>query len=274
MYAINEIRAALPVDLSPTPHSHWLVKNRECSAAVDAVNSHLSGGTGSYAVEQLKVAVNRDIFRCTLTERPLRFVAKTFPMGSIKQQISSYKRYGPTEARNLIEARKRNLPVPELYGFGWQQRGFRIKRTMVLIEDLQGFSPLTTIQNVTDEMAQLAILRPVADALLNLYAAGCNHIDLSVSNIFVNDRNPANIRLIDFMYVVYLPAGSTNVLAFHAAYLSDSLRQYGVAEKTCREWAKELFSRGVIAAAPGELISKYDSFRGRRLSRKQRLALT
>ena len=273
MRGIDSIRTALPIELSSDSNTRWLVKDQGWGAVAAAVDTHLAGAAGAFTVEQLKTAANRDIFRCSISDPPARVIAKTFPMRSLKQQLSRYKRYGPEEARNLIEARKRALPVPDVYGFGWQQRGPLVKRTLVLIEDLQGYSPLSRIEAVGDGDAHIAMLRPVGKILLALHAAGCNHIDLGADNIYVNDSDAGDVRLIDFMYAAFLPAPSATVLAFHAAYVSDSLQHRGVADETCRAWATELFGSSEVDADIDELLQHYDNFRGRGLSRKDRLAL-
>ena len=273
MRGIDSIRAALPIELSSGTTTRWLLSDRFWAAAASAVDAHLEGAAGDFTIEQPKSATNRDIFRCSVIDPAVRVIAKTFPMRTLKQQLYRYRRYGPTEARNLITARARGLPVPEFYGFGWQQRGVLVKRTMVLIEDLQGFSLLSTIENISSEDGKLTMLRPVAETLLSLYAAGCNHIDLGAENIFVSDTDPMDVRLIDFMYAAFLPAPSTTVLAFQAAYVSDSLRDWGVEESTCRQWAIELFSRDEVVAEVEGLVEQYDNFRGCALSRKERLAL-
>lgn len=273
MRGIDSIRAALPIELSSGTTTRWLLSDRCWAAAASAVDAHLEGVAGDFTIEQLKAATNRDIFRCSVIDPAVRVIAKTFPMRTFKQQLYRYRRYGPTEARNLIVARERGLPVPELYGFGWQQRGLLVKRTMVLMEDLQAFSPLSVIENVNSEDAKMTMLRPVAETLVSLYVAGCNHIDLGAGNILVSDADPMDVRLIDFMYAAFLPAPSTTVLAFQAAYVSDSLRYRGVAESTCRQWATELFSRSEVDSEVERLVEKYDDFRGCPLSRKERLAL-
>jgi tRNA A-37 threonylcarbamoyl transferase component Bud32 len=270
---IDSIRAALPIELSSGTTTRWFLSDRCWTVAASAVDAHLEGVVGNFTIEQLKTAANRDIFRCSIIDSAVRVIAKTFPMRTLKQKLCRYKRYGPSEARNLIAARKRGLPVPAICGFGWEKRGLLVKRTMVLMEDLQGFSPLSVIENVNSEDAKMMMLRPVADALVSLYVAGCNHIDLGAENIFVSDAAPMDVRLIDFMYAAFLPAPSTTVLAFQAAYVSDSLRYRGVAESTCRQWAVDLFSRNEVDAEVEGLVEKYDNFRGSRLSRKERLAL-
>ncbi len=118
MRGIDSIRADLPIELSSGMTTRWLLSDRCWTVAASAVDAHLQGVAGNFTIEQLKAAANRDIFRCSVIDSAVRVIVKTFPMRTLKQKLYCYKRYGPSEARNLITARKRGLQVPAIYGFG------------------------------------------------------------------------------------------------------------------------------------------------------------
>ncbi|MBT3379580.1 MAG: hypothetical protein HN742_22300 [Lentisphaerae bacterium] len=248
--------------------TRWLLQSEAWRPMAEGVSRHIAGVPSGLTVTQLKLEKNRDIFRCSTTDRTC--VAKTFPMKSLKQRLSRYRRYGPLEAANLIEARRRGINAPEVHGFGWRSRGPLIYRTIVLMEDLGSHVTLSSLVGGADSTTPRgSLLETIADLLLDLYRAGCNHIDLNPNNILISPED-GDVRVIDFMYASYLAGPSTTVLAFHVAYLSDGLARCGLPEGDITEWAQRLLAG---AGCSQDLWPLYSTFRQQRLSREERLRL-
>lgn len=266
MQIATEVSTALKVRLPSDTGAQWLLKDPSWAAAAAAANRHLALGCGP--IEQLKIGRNRDIFRLDHPDFPVSCIAKTFPMSTLKQKLLRYRRYGPAEAVNLLRATARDIRAPELYGFGWQQKGPLVERTMVMMEDLRDYTALAELQGDSLQRA----LDGLGEVLLGLYRGGCNHIDLGPGNILVSNDD-ADVRLIDFMYTAFLPYPNAQVFAFHTAYVSQGLQSLGIAESCYREWAHQLFRSGQVDASASDLMTDYELFIKCRLSRKERLAL-
>ena len=89
-----------------------------------ATDALLCDGQDSQRAEILKKADKRLIFRLKSprVDYPHQsVVVKAFPMTgklnytALKLRLLRYRRYGPSEARNLLEAARRGLPVPQVF---------------------------------------------------------------------------------------------------------------------------------------------------------------
>lgn len=245
MRGIADIAEFLPVE-STTGRIQWRLVDADWVPAAQAAASVLRGrGDG----ETLKRSEKRHVFRGSGA------VAKAFFMRTWRQKLWRFSRYAPREVRNLLEARRRGLPAPKPYGLGWHKRGPFVETTIVLMEDLVGHTALTDM-DITDEL-----LHTVGNRVVDLYRAGCNHIDLGTDNILVDEYG--DVRVIDFMHVAFLPEPSDEVLAYNAAYLSQSLQRVGVSEPRCRKWVEYL----------GAPMDRYEHYLANSLTREERLAL-
>ena len=240
----------------------WLEWARRAEAAV-------AGQRGS-DVEVLKEARRRLIFRLRQGERSI--VVKAFPMGGFRHQFLTHGRYGRAEACSLLEACRRGLPVPGVYGLGlWRRWGF-VRCTMVMMEDL---APRRTVRDLLtlagpDQARCAAILDSTIDLFVNLYLTGCKNIDVNAGSILLTD-DLSDLRVIDFQYTRFLDHPSPKALTLQAARFT----------MTCSKWHEGLplepWVCSVLARAGvrhrGRWLNVWRGFHARYVSRWQRMTI-
>ncbi len=225
----------------------------------------------------LKRAANRLVVRLPrldgLAAGPASVVVKAFPMRRVRQALlGRYRRYGPMELVQMATARERGLPVPMVHGYVERRLGgLAVTNTALIMEDL---APARSVRDALEKPASSAerdaALACAHTALLQLHAAGCNHIDLDGKHILLPTGARPEAQIIDFMYARFDPAPSLNSFCFMVAYFADSVASL-LPEDVLGEW----LCRVVLAtgADPEGLLRAVAGYRGRRLSRQARLAL-
>jgi serine/threonine protein kinase len=246
----------------------WQWKDDTLANLAEPIGKTLNAPDSIAAGDILKQDTNRFIIRHhTDMPSPSSVVVKTFPMAKLKQRLWRYKRYGPTETANLIEALKRGLPVPELFGCFSQRRAGMTLSTGLVIEDFVG------ARSVLDELSSNPFTSEISAALcqllVKLHNCGCNHIDLNLNNIFLGETG--ELKLIDFMYVAYHDCGSTRILAFQTAYVINGLTRCGASDEQVEGLIDALVDE--LALTRSEFATIVQSFQGRKLPRKERLEL-
>lgn len=273
------IASALPVQVR-TPQWHlWFLRDRTWLDFLPCLQQYLAAPASARPAEVvvLKSGVRREVLRWSLAAGgnglPATVVVKCFPVTSLKMGLYSWRRYAPAETANLLEAARRDLPTPRVFMYGEVRRHFLVRSTTIVMQDFAGLVPLAGPLGAAAARGQdpQPWLDAVADLLLKLYRAGCNHIDLNPLNLLVHPADPRELRLIDFHYVRYQAAPSLNILAFHLGYFSAGAREW-IADERLARWAETVLQR---AGAPDPTAARqqFRVYRDARLSRQERLRL-
>ncbi|MBT3287839.1 MAG: hypothetical protein HN380_10885 [Victivallales bacterium] len=188
--------------------------------------------------------------------------------------LGRYRRYGPAELEHLLLARKKGVPVPQVYGYAEKRlAGLMVTNTAVMMEDFSGAETLGGVlasqPTLKEEEAALAV---AGSLLLRLHAAGCNHIDLNAGNIFLPTESLPEGGVIDLMYACFHPIPSLNTLCFMVGYLANSMAFHIPADRI-DHWIAEVIAASEGANRQAHWLDVVSAFRGRRLSRHERLAL-
>ena len=249
-----------------------------------ATDALLCDGQDSQRAEILKKADKRLIFRLKSPQGDSphqSVVVKAFPMTGklnytgLKMKLFRYRRYGPSEVRNLLEADRRGLPVPQVFGYGQMRRGPLVLNTMVMMEDL---APRRRIGVLLGEAQgqdhrQERLLDRLLPVFVQLYLKGCNHIDVNVDAIWLSDNPQMDLKINDFQFARFLDKPSRKVLMFEAASFARSCWCEGVAPKILYAWGE----RVVTAAGIKNTSYWLEIYRGflhnLDLSEAQRLAI-
>ena len=186
------------------------------------------GGEDQQGVEILKKGTRRLIFRLKGTEpnaAEQSVVVKSHRLSGLRKPLLRYRRYGPSEVRNLFEAAKRGLPVPKVFGYGELRRWWLVVDMMIMMEDLAPRRTAATWLRETKNQTQrqVEILDRILELFVRLYRAGCNHIDVNDKSIWLSD-DPADVgKISDFQYTRFLDQPSAKVLMLQAAYFSPDI---------------------------------------------------
>jgi hypothetical protein len=175
-----------------------------------------------------KNELRRLIFRLEVPDGKPDVVVKGFPLKKWKYKIR-YKQYAYNEALNLIVAKQRGLPVPDVFGLGCGFRRGLLSWVAVIMEHVP-FPCMRDnfIRGLSDAEA-LENLRRTIPSFRKLYLAGCNHIDFGPHSIMLAPDSAAKDVLIDFQYAGFVNAPDQNILAAQLGY-------FGWAVGTNRAW--------------------------------------
>lgn len=276
MITSKSIYPELPVVVPGNAGFRWFLCGNDFASWAWRAEDFLLGESATDAIEPLKCATNRIVFRIggiDGDDSPATVVAKAFPMSTLKQRLYRYRRYGPMEVGNLLEGARRDLPVPTVWGFGLQRRLGMVLASVVLMEDIAPRLPVAELLRSSAQKPDRLdrILAIVGDVLLQLYRAGCNHIDLHHHAIWIDETLEGQPKVIDFQYVRYLRRPSLNVFMFMASSFTRLCLEF-IPEPTLDAWMEE-FLRGAGVKEVGRWLDLCRKYRSLRLSRACRLAL-
>ena len=239
-------------------------------------NRQMTCDTPGEDVEILKKSPRRLVLRLKSAEADTpekSIVTKGFPMLSLKERLLRYRRYGPAEVRNLLEASKNNLPVPRVFGYGQIQRWRLVLGTIIMMEDLAPRQPVGELLKKTQgqPQQQAKILEQTVKLFSQLYLAGCNHIDTNSHSIWLGENLTDGEAISDFQYVRFLKRPSIKPLLCQAALFARSCSPMVPAE-VLQNWIEKVVVAVDVNNAT-HCLKVYNRFRERKLSRAQRLAL-
>ncbi len=242
MLVPGSIKKKLPVCHRRGRGVSWCLEGDHLRATADAAAGCMQNPARITQNDLLKQKRNRLIFRLCGRGSGAGFpsvLVKSFPMHNLKQRLYSYRRYGPREAANLLEAAARNIPVPCVYGYGIVTGGATVSSTAVMMEDLGDNRAIGTLLAAPglSEDEKMGILNRAGNLLIRLFEGRCNHIDLNAQSMHLGP-SPTDDRLIDFHYSVFLKKPSLSVLLFHLAYFSDALGT-AVSDDMCEAWVRK-----------------------------------
>lgn len=247
----------------------WRLAEQRWRRFIEPADRVLAGERGpADDVQVLKEGPNRLVFRLAAGGESV--VVKAFPMGSLKQRLLRYRRYGPAECRNLLAAAALGLPVARVLGFGLRRRWGLVRSSMVMLEDLAPRQPIVALlrQSAGNAARQRALLDAAGGVLLALYHAGCHNIDFNAGSVLL-DESLGDARMIDFQYARFLRAPSPAVLLAQMGRFALSCRQRAP-NLPVDEWAEALIARAGLGE-PQRQLAAFRHWAGREHSRRKRL---
>ena len=197
----------LPITVNMPGGFRWHLADIRWKEWAERANQRIVGERDDQPdVELLKKATRRLIFRLKASgtdSSEQSVVIKSYRMSGLKRRLFRYRRYGPSEAQNLLEAAKRGLPVPEVFGYGQLQQWLLVLDTMIMMEDL---APRRSAAELLREakgqrQRQAEILDRILELFVRLYRTGCNNIDVREDSIWLSEDPSETGKIIDFHYV-------------------------------------------------------------------------
>lgn len=230
--------------------AYWRSIDESWRPSVALATRRITGREAIPANELLKRGPRRLVFQQeTSVPEFQRVVVKAFPLDTLRHRWRHAK-YGRAEATNLLAARKRGLPVPRIFAFGWQRRWGLVAWNALIMELVDGRPMKEHLVNA-DEVAKRELLWRVLPLFRRVYELGCNHIDLGPHAILLG-RSPAEDCLIDFQYCRFLPQPDPKTFAAQAGYFAWCLTtHWNLAPRDMVvEWFEALLSIVSLSNAP------------------------
>ena len=208
-------------------------------------------------VDILKRGRRRSIFRIDLELGS--FIIKAFPLEKYYDKIR-YKKYGFSEARNILRSNEIGIPTPLCYGYFERKSGLLIDNCGIIIGYLSGYTQLDSIVKVEPGKIYLAL-----PAFVQMYRFGVNHIDASLYNIFIADRD-SRYSLIDWQYCTFTkPFNEIQLIVQASHFLKTSKIQ--IESPIWCGWIEKMYE----AVSPK--ISKEDFFSHIKLLQPQKISI-
>ena len=171
-------------------------------------------------INYLKKVGKRKIF-CVNTRKPSTVVKGFLFDDSFTKKLIRHKLFALDEASNLIIAKNRGLPVPDVYAFAQMKKGLLCTQNLVAMEFLEGGAHPSDIfrKNIESHHAWEHVMDRVGKLILKLYFAGCNHIDAHGYSFIIDDHDESNDKIIDFQYAVFYEKPMPNILSHHLSFM-------------------------------------------------------
>ena len=269
--------AELPIVIRMPGGFRWYLAQRDWEGAARLANGQRRAeGSGAEGAEILRKARRRLVFRLNLGRRglgPATVVVKAHRMESLKRALFRHSRYGPQEIGNLLEATRRGVPVPRVYGYGQGRSGILVRDMMIIMEDMASRKPVGELLAGAGGCVerQKEIMARAGRLLVGLYEAGCNHIDTNGNALWIDEDESTDDRIIDFHYACFLDKPSPMSLMSAAAVLWRSCRE-SLAEELFEGWLKQLSQEAKIGDFQ-TMLRECREFVARDMTRAQRLAI-
>jgi len=261
----------------------WLCKSdySKIGTSITSIIEKISKGQDLPNVEVLKKNRNKIVFRYTTPDECLpSVIVKVFYIDTFIRRLK-YHKYGLDEAVNLLIARDKGVNTPEVYGYGkiCDILGME-KISIILLEDLMGFSTIGKLFEISNENQWNKIFYKTESLFVDLYNAGCNHIDVNLGSVMMSD-NAANdeVFLLDFQHARFYDVPSLEVLMFETGYFAKGCSNW-IPKEIVDLWLENILKKvGIDAIDQKRKLkerSEYyfqatDAYReGGRLSRKHR----
>lgn len=228
---LREFKDELPAHVAG-PASKWCVKDIILADTLQNISDLISNPELIKTPDLLKQAKRRLVFTHTVDN--LKYVIKAFPLDSIEKKLQ-HKKYAYSEARNMLRAQRLGIPSPELFGLGYQKRHLLINYNALLMEYLPYSSMEKKLNDCGDILGRLSLLQAAYPLFRILYETGCNHIDFKPGSIHMDD---AELKVIDFQYVIYVRQPSLMILAAQAGHFAwdVSVRNNWVTMEKMQKW--------------------------------------
>ena len=138
-------------------------------------------------------------------------LVKGFPLTKMKDRLR-YRKYAIAEATNLIQAKKRGLPVPTPHAIGLC-RGFRADFNAVVMDYLPYLSMRDLFLSPLAQDARKQLLTRVSPLIKTLYFEGVNHIDFGPHAILLAKEKRGVDFIIDWQYANFTKRQDPKLLA-------------------------------------------------------------
>ena len=163
-------------------------------------------GTG---VTIMKRGCRRSVFSLALGGEAV--VIKSFPLDRTRKRLR-WKQYATAEWSNNRRARERGIPTPECFAMFVTRRCGLVSNCGVVMQHLRGWQKLPS--RAEDDHGEL---RRAIPALVELYHAGVNHVDISPENILI-DPTTGQHAIIDWQYCTFHEPRNDLQLVLQAAH--------------------------------------------------------
>lgn len=269
------IQDALPnVSREPRSGARWWIE--ESSITTDAVKNITQTILSPESISQdnrLKKGNRRLVFKA-YENATQPFVVKAFPLKNPKHRFL-HKKYAHEEAKNLLLAASRGVPVPKVYAYGEYRKWGLVKWSAVVMEFAPGKTLDEYLMNTDSEASRFSLLEETYGLIKQLYLAGCFHMDFRVDSIHYNDSERQEQKLIDFQYAHFSENPSLQSMALNAGLFAFSVSGW-------RKWlspeAMDTWFEGLLRYLEvKETVALWNTFQKthkRRLGTSEKQALT
>lgn len=215
--------------------------------------------------------------------QPASFILKVFPFKHLRHKIQYYwkrytqSRFGYGESLSLLNAARRGIAVPQVYGYGQitDPLGL-IKFDMIMMQDLNNHTEVGRLleRHANDRNQCTEVLKRVTPIFVNLYESGCNNIDMNLGAIMLGNESQTQDRVLDFEYSKFHPQPSLNILMSMSGHFANRCREH-IGNDMIEWWFDELMNAIQIddPQTKSQLKEKFNYYSNHKLSRKRRMRL-
>jgi tRNA A-37 threonylcarbamoyl transferase component Bud32 len=129
-----------------------------------------------------------------------------------------------------------------------------MRNSVIVMEDLTSLPTVAQrLRSASDDNQRREILSLVTQLVLQLYRAGCNHVDVNDGNILICPDN-RQVRIIDLQYARFLHQPSPTVLMAQAArFRLSCVNSHSAEEAILDEWLISLLAAAGLRKEDGWL---------------------
>jgi len=211
----------------------------------------------------LKTGTRRRIIRIDTHKGPL--VIKSFPFTKLKEKLK-YKKYGPAEINNNMQARELGIHAPHYYAYFELKHFGLVSMNGCIMNFLDQHTSLEEIYRAEKDGLHLAI--PV---LTKLFQKGVNHIDISPANIFFTE-DKTDFSIIDWQYCSFHKPNDPLQLVVQSAHFLRGIKT-GLSQDLQSEWLNQLYWSSNPGIPKHSFLTAVSTLQSNKLSIKDRLAL-
>ena len=239
---------SLPLAHKLAAGTYWQLMDDSWVSAAESATEKILHPQLIEASRLLKMGTRRLIFSVPgPSPREIDAVVKAFPLNGLRQRLK-HKKYAPSEALNLDNARRKGLPVPTLFGVGSQRHLGLVTWNAVLMEYIQGQTLGEAIRCAVREAGLGDLQIRVTHLFSLLFHSGCNHIDLRPDALIMGSTK-SDDRIIDFQYCRFLSDPSAVTIGAQAGYFAHWLQKSMPDSAFLNGWPERLFDTLDLRAA-------------------------
>lgn len=194
-------------------------------------------------IEFYRKSKSRKIYKYTSQGTSVAVKSFSFQKSTTKK-LFRHKLYSLDEALNLILARKKELPVPDVFCFGQNKKGIFCLSNLVVSEHIDNsFHPNDVFWG--REKCHLSfeeIMNRLEPLFLKLYFSACNHVDTHGHSFFIHNLDQTKDKIIDFQFAVFLKEPNIRVFACQVSHLIRRVAEY-FDKDFIDEWVYSLFKK-------------------------------
>lgn len=237
----------------------WQCRDRQEQEALDLICRTFSSPVGSSGD-------NPDVFKGEGRRRVMRVhgpdrsrIIKGFSYaGSLGRQLYRHRLYALDEALGLMLAAERGVSVPNVLSYGEHKQGIRTMASLVVMEDVSdSFHPVEVFRG--DRSHGLTVseaLQRVTPLVIQLYHAGCNHVDVHGTAFLLHKHDAQKDKVIDFQFAVFHSRPSAFILAHQLSHFTKASRK-DVDAALLDDWASSVLREALGEAGHGKYFEIY-----------------